>query len=518
MRGLFTFVLAACMPIGLQAEVKLASIFSDHAVLQRDKPLPIWGWANPGEEVTVSLGAQSARTKAGGDGKWQVELPGQAATGIALDLIISGSNTITRKDVLLGDVWLCSGQSNMDMGLGNCAVPDELRGADFPLIRHFRGEYHFAIAPADELKGQWAVCNPASAAGFSAVGYYFARRIHQETGVPIGLLTNAVGGTNIELWMCQETLLNHPALGDYAAVMRESLANYRRQLADALPEIETWTQQSRAALRDGKPVPLLPLTPDFPFIDKIARPRCVTLHNGMLSPLVPMALKGVLWYQGENNADGQLYVEKKAAMIADWRKWFRDPELPFYYVQLAAWQQPDPNPAGGGWGLIRDAQRRCLAIPHTGMASAVDLGDAVDIHPKNKADVGERLALWALRYQYDKAKLETSGPLFREMKIEGCKARILFDRAGGTLMVARKLGRNPVVETKDEPLKSFAIAGEDRVWHWADARIDGDTVMVSSPNVERPLAVRYAFQSNPEGANLYNSAGLPASPFRTDAW
>lgn len=519
MRAVFlTSLLIVSMAAVLRADVKLPSFFSDHAVLQRDKPLPVWGWADPGEEVTVSLGTETARSTAGRDGKWMVSLKGQPATGKAVDLIVSGRNTLTFRNILLGDVWLCSGQSNMEMGLGNCDAPDDIAAAAFPLIRHFRGQYHFAIAPAKDLKGQWAVCEPGTVPGFSAVGFYFARRIHQETGVPIGLLTHAVGGTNIELWMSQETLLNHPALESYASIMRESLSDYRTQLAAALPEIENWTRQSRLALQAGQAVPLMPAVPDFPFIDKISRPRCVTLHNGMLAPLVPMALKGVLWYQGENNVDGHLYVEKKAAMIADWRKWFRDPDLPFYYVQLAAWQAPHPDPAGGEWGMIRDAQRRCLSIPHTGMASAVDLGDAADIHPKNKADVGERLALWAMRNEYGRTKLETSGPLFREMKIEGDKARILFDHTGGVLMTACKEGRKPVQETPDAPLKQFAIAGEDRVWHWAQAEIDGDTVMVSSPEVKTPVAVRYAYRSNPAGANLYNSAGLPASPFRTDAW
>lgn len=500
------------------ADVRLPAIFSEHVVLQRDRPLPVWGWADVGELVNVSLGAQKAAATTGADGRWMVRLAAQPGSKGPLTLKVVGKNVVEVQDVLLGDVWLCSGQSNMDMLLGGCNVPDEIKAANLPLIRHFRAEYNFASAPATDVKGKWSVCSPGSASGFSGVGFYFARKVHAETGVPIGLLTNAVGGTNIELWLSQATLLGTPALEPYAKLMRESLAIYQTQLADSLTPIEQWTARSRTAQKAGKEIPTPPKWPDYPFGEKVARPRCVTLHNGHIAPLVPMAMRGVLWYQGENNADGNLYVEKTAAMLGDWRKWFGDPALPFYFVQLAAFTKPNDNPAGGEWGAIRDAQRRCLAIPHTGMASAVDIGDAEDIHPKNKADVGERLALWALANEYGKKGIVTSGPLFRELKIEGGKARISFDSLGGGLILARKQGRAPAIEEKGAKLQRFAIAGADKQWQWADAVIDGDTVVVTSDKVPSPVAVRYAYSSNTEGANLYNRAGLPASPFRTDSW
>ena len=500
------------------ADVRLPAIFSEHVVLQRDRPLPVWGWADAGEPVSVSLGAQKGNATAGADGRWMVKLAAQPVSKTPLSLTVAGKNTVEVKDVLLGDVWLCSGQSNMDMALGGCGAPEDIKAADFPLIRHFRTEYNFASAPATDVKGKWSVCNPGSAGGFSAVGFYFARKVQAETGVPIGLLTNAVGGTNIELWVSQETLLGTPALAPYAKLMRESLANYQTQLGAALAPIEQWLARSRAAQKAGQEIPTPPKWPEFPFGEKTARPRCVTLHNGHVAPLVPMALRGVLWYQGENNADGNLYVEKTQAMVGDWRKWFGDPALPFYFVQLAGFLKPNDNPAGGDWGAIRDAQRRCLAIPHTGMASAVDIGDAEDIHPKNKADVGERLALWALANEYGKRGVVSSGPLFRELKIEGGKARITFDSLGGGIITARKQGRAPAVEEKGAKLRRFAIAGADKQWQWADAVIEGGTVVVSSEKVPAPVAVRYAYSSNPEGANLYNRAGLPASPFRTDSW
>ena len=354
------------------------------------------------------------------------------------------------------------------------------------------------------------------------MGFYFARRVQKETGVPIGLLRSSVGGTNIELWMAQDTLMNTPALSAYGNQMRESLAEYRRELADVLFSVEEWTAACRKAEKAAEPLPLPPEMPDFPFGEKGFRPRCITLHNGMIAPLVPFALRGVLWYQGENNAgsvaDGRQYIEKKRALLADWRNWFGDPELPFYFVQLAAWQNPSENPAGGdGWANFREAQRLCLTLPHTGMAVTTDIGDAADIHPKNKFDVGERLARWALVNQYGK-KIEPSGPLYRQLRVEGSKAIVEFDHTGAGLMVGRKVGLQPTVEENGASLRRFAIAGQDRTWFWAEAQIEGNTVVCTHPQVPHPVAVRYGFSMNPDGANLYNRDGLPASPFRSDSW
>ncbi len=502
---------------GVQAEVRLPHFFAEHMVLQRDRELPVWGWAEAGEEVKVSLGERRGMARAGADGKWMVRLEAQPFSKVGLTLRVEGRNVVEVGDVLLGDVWLCSGQSNMDISLGGCDAAADIAAAELPMIRHFRSEYHFASAPANDVVGRWSVCGPGSAAGFSAVGFYFARRVQQETGVPIGLLTNAVGGTNIELWMAPETLMNTPVLAPYAVQMRESLARYRGELAEALPALEGWTAAARAAQGSGQELPLPPEWPDFPFGERAARPRCVTLHYGHVAPLVPMALRGVLWYQGENNADGTLYQEKKAAMVGDWRKWFGDAELPFYFVQLAAWQKPSEDPGDLGWGRIRDVQRRCLAIPHTGMAVAVDIGDAEDIHPKNKADVGERLALWALAKTYGQAGLVCSGPLLERVAVEAGAMRVFFSSVGGGLMVGRKVGRAATVEDVGGRLQRFALAGEDGKWHWAEAAIEGETVVVRSGEVARPVAVRYAGGFNPAGCNLYNREGLPASPFRSDA-
>ncbi len=506
----------------VQAEVRMPALFADHMVLQRDRPLPVWGWAEPGERVRVTLGSESVEGVADADGRWQVTLRPQPVSKTPLEMTVEGKNRLLIQDLLLGDVWLCSGQSNMEWGLGGCDAPDDIQNADFPQIRQFGVEYHFAATPQTDVKGRWSVCSPQTAPGFTAVGFYFARRVQQETGVPIGLLRSSVGGTNIELWMSQNTLMNTPALAAYGNQMRESLATYQRDLAAALPAVEEWTALCRQSLQTGKPLPMPPAIPEFPFGEKGFRPRCVTLHNGMIAPLVPFALRGVLWYQGENNAgnaaDGLQYIEKKRAMLADWRTWFGDPELPFYFVQLAAWQNPSDDPAGGdGWAQMRETQRRCLELSHTGMAVATDIGDATDIHPKNKLDVGERLARWALVNQYGKT-IEPSGPLFKSLRLEGRQAIVEFDHVGAGLMVGHKRGVQPAVESLGETLQRFAIACEDRRWRWAEAKIVGNAVVCTHPDVPHPVAVRYGFSMNPAGANLYNRDGLPASPFRSDDW
>lgn len=520
MRTSLSVIVALCALPAARADVRLHALFSEHAVLQRDRPLPVWGRAEPGEAVQVTLGAKSAKTTADKDGRWSVTLEAQPASRQPLTLTAAGRNTLAVKDVLLGDVWLCGGQSNMEWPLQACDAPDDVREADLPLVRHFGVQPHFSVAPQTAVQGQWQVCSPKSAGGFTAVGFYFGRRLHHDTGVPIGLLRSCVGGTNIELWMAQETLLNSPALEPYAKAMRAALEQYRKELQAALPGVEHWTIEARAAEKQGRPLPLPGDWPIHPFA--AARPRCVTLHNGMIAPLVPFALRGAVWYQGESNAgspaDAAQYVAKNRAMLADWRRWFGDPELPFYFVQLASFMPPSDNPAGGdAWAYLREAQRHVLATPHTGMAVAIDVGEANDIHPKNKVDVGERLARWALANEY-RRKVEPSGPLFREARAQGRELRIFFDHVGRGLMAGKKHGRDAAEEDPAGKLQRFAVAGKDRKWYWAAARINGDTVVVSHPDVPEPVAVRYAFSTNPAGANLYNRDGLPASPFRSDDW
>lgn len=509
---------ALLLALPAPAELKFAPMFSDHAVLQRDRPLPVWGWAEPGEEITVTFGAQKGTAVAGPDGKWSVTLSAQPVSKTPLTLTAQGKSTVTVQDVLLGDVWLCGGQSNMEFGLGGCNAPDDIQSADLPLLRQFGVGYNFASTVQTNVTGEWLICQPNTAPGFTAVGFYFGRRLHRDTGVPIGLLRSCVGGTGIELWMSQETLLHTPVLEPYARQMRESLAQYQLQLAESLPAMEQWTARARQAQQAKQLLPMPPAWPEFPFGERAMRPRCVTLYNGMIAPLLPFALRGAIWYQGESNAGDRLYFEKKRALIADWRRYFGDPDLPFYFVGLAAWQKPNDDPGHwDDWAQVREQQLRCLSLPHTGMALALDVGDADDIHPRNKFDVGERLALWALHDVYGQS-LEVSGPLYRNLKVEGSSIRLAFDHVGKGLMIGRKIGRAPAAEDTAGSLRRFAIAGEDKKWHWADARIDGESVVCSSPEVPGPVAIRYAWAINPEGANLYNRDGLPAAPFRTDDW
>jgi sialate O-acetylesterase len=482
-------------------------------VLQRDRPMPIWGWAAPNAKVTVSFGETTVATAAGVEGRWSVTLPAQPASKESRTLTAGcDAASIRVADVLVGDVWLCSGQSNMSISVAGFQTPEtkqDIAAADFPLIRHFGCIENFADSPAADVKGQWLACSPRTAGQFCAVGFYFARKLHAETGIPIGIVRSAKGSTTIELWVSQEALLAAPAFGPLAAKMRTSLAE--------------WELAKSAALKEGK----RPDSPDFPlhpFGEKVRRPRCATLYTGMIAPLAPLALRGVVWYQGESNARdpanaAEPYLGMLEALIKSWRQAFSQPALPFYIVQLPGYRKDEKLPAGGEpWAVMREWQQKATAIPNAAMAVTIDIGETDDIHPKNKFDVGQRLALLALKREYGKGKLVASGPIFRKMTIEGDKARLEFDETGSGLMIGCKEGRTPAVEDKAASLQRFAITGADRKWVWADAVIEGNAVVVSSPGMKSPVAVRYAYSANPVGANLYNREGLPAAPFRTDDW
>ena len=462
------FLLAAALATALPAtaDVRLPKIFTDNMMLQRGQPVRVWGWAEAGEAVSVALAGKTATTKADAKGEWQVELAALKA-GDNLELNVKGKNRLSLKNILIGDLWVCSGQSNMEMSLGQClGAAGDIKAADLPQIRRLKIERVQVAKPQADapVASPWQVCSPATAGGFTAVGFYFAREIHQKTKVPIGIIDSNWGGTRIEPWIAPEN-----------------------------PEAE-------AQLNGG----------------------LSSIYNAMIHPFLQLPIKGALWYQGESNGDeGDTYYEKMKNLISGWRKLWKQGDFPFYFVQLASYQGVSEEPAGGnGWAKLREAQTKSLTIPNTGMAVILDtvpFPEAGDIHPKNKFDVGLRLARWALARDYGQ-KLEVSGPLFKALKIEGGKARLAFDHLGGGLMVAHKIGRSPAVEDARGKLKRFAIAGADKQWFWADAVIVNNTITVSSPSVPAPVAVRYAYQMNPDGANLYNRDGLPASPFRTDAW
>lgn len=501
------------------ADVRLPKIFTDDMMLQRDLPVRVWGWADAGEEVHATLAGKSAATTAGAKGLWMIELPA-LKTGEKLELTVKGKNQVTLKNLLVGDLWICSGQSNMEMTLGECLdAAEDIKAAEFPQIRRIKMNHVQSGQPEAEAPTAtpWQVCSPQTAAAFTAAGFYFAREIQQKTGVPIGIVDVNWGGTAIEPWVAPEGLALVDKLKPELAGMQDAAKAYRAGLPAALAEMEKWIAQTRRDLATGAPTASPPAFPAAPV------GRWSGMYHAMVHPLTGLPIKGALWYQGESNGgEGDTYYDKMCALIGGWRKQWGQGNFPFYFVQLASFQNPIEDPAGGnGWAKLREAQVKSLTIPNTGMAVIIDtlpLSDAGNIHPRNKYDVGLRLARWALGRDYGQKDLVVSGPLYKAARVEGEKMRLAFDHAGAGLMVGKKDGRQPVVETPQEKLKRFAIAGADKKWFWADAVIDNNTIVVSSPEVKAPVAVRYAFEMNPDGANLYNRDGLPASPFRTDDW
>jgi sialate O-acetylesterase len=642
----------------LSADVRLAALFTDHMVLQRDTKIPVWGWAAPGDRITVSVGGHTATAKTDKDGKWMARVASLPAGG-PHTLTVVGKNTITLNDVLVGDVWLASGQSNMwwPVRNGDFGVKDretEIAAANFPDIRYFTVPPVTSFTPKDHVEtAGWVACSPQTAPNFSAVAYFFGRDLHQALGVPIGLVHSSWGGTLCEAWTSEEALrelpdfkikldqmdAEAPNIPKAEAAYKEALAKWNADLATydkghqegnpiwAAPEVDLrewrtaslpgvwekagyedldgfmwyrkvvelpadwagkdltlslgpindmdrtwfngalvgknegthaatvfrnysvpgnvvsaganviavrvydignvggicgipddlyltlagvpnapkislageWHNRPGAYLRDIPPQPAAPLLregdPNVPGV----------LFNAMINPLVPYGIKGAIWYQGESNAGRAFqYRELFPAMISDWRQQWGQGDFPFLFVQLANFMPVAPEPGPSAWAELREAQLMTLKLPNTGMATIIDVGEADDIHPQNKQDVGRRLSLWARHYGGE--KLVYSGPLYTRHSIEGNAIRIHFNHVGGGLTTP-----------EGASLKGFAIAGADQKFVWAEARIDGDTVVVSNANVTNPQSVRYAWADNPM-CNLYNKEGLPASPFRTDTW
>ena len=519
----FIFCIGLCLADPALADVKLHKLFSDHVVLQRDRPIPVYGTARPGENVAVHFAGQTVSTQADAEGNWVVELMPLPASREPRELNVEGSNRITVKNVVVGDVWVCSGQSNMEWSLNNSMEPDrEKKEADFPMIRHIKVPRVPHSTPQAELKATWTVCSPDTAGGYTAVGYFFARELHRKLGVPIGILNSSWGGTRVEPWTNVqgfESQKNEDFARPILKRIREAdpaSKEGRKRYSESIDKVRDWIQQAEKDLAAGKYLSPLPKVHGL----GSSHQDPTRLYRGMIVPLLRSPIRGVTWYQGESNGgDGEGYRPKLHALVNGWRAAWGQGDFPFIWVQLANYN-PDANkPEGGdGYARIREGMRKALEIPNSGMAVITDVGEARDIHPRNKQDVGYRLAQWALHYEYKKADVVPSGPLFRSSQVEGNSIRIQFDHVGGGLIIGKKDKLNPVKEIQNGKLKRFAVAGEDKKWVWAEARIDGDSVVVSSPEVPRPVAVRYAYSANPEGANLYNKAGLPASAFRTDDW
>lgn len=500
-----------CIATSAVAEVSCPRVFQDSMVLQREMPVPVWGKADPGEKVTVTFAGNTVSATAGQDGKWMVKLPVMKANAVGQEMTVSGSNTITFKDVLVGEVWILSGQSNAESNLSWCN-PEEGRKANNPLMRFLKVDHIMAKTPQYDAQMIWQKCEPERALNFSGVGYYFAKKLIEELKVPVGILDDNWGGSNIRFWIPEEGWRMIPELKPELDQRDKDYANYTAKMTEYLDYVEQWAADSRKQLAAGSVHEQLKFPPE--------RVEHGFMFNGMVAPVMPYAIRGMLWYQGEYNANdpGDIYYHKMRGLVGSWRNMWGQGEFPCYFVQLPNLDQPDKDPAGGnGWARMREVQTKAMQIPNSGMVVTIDVGEAADIHPKNKVDVGERLARWALARDYGK-KIVYRSPFYKSMKIEGSKIRISFDQVGSGLMVGKKDYWGPVLEDKGGTLKRFAIAGEDKKWFWADAKIDGDTVVVSSPEVPNPVAVRYAYSMNPEGCNLYNKDGLPASPFRTDEW
>jgi sialate O-acetylesterase len=642
--------LIGCMPIFLliavssaanSEEFRIANIFTDNMVLQRNQDFSIWGWGDTDTPVTIQLQEQSVTVSPNENGKWEAKFE-------AIDLgdpfsiaISSGQNSVELNNVLAGDVWICSGQSNMEWVVRQAGNPQqEIANGDWPLIRHVRIDHVTSPSKLDDVDNTgWQVCSPDTVGDFSAVGYYFARKLQRELNVPIGLLHTSWGGTIIETWISPESLKNHPDFKDAIAKL-ESVTQNPRQLQARANKLDQWDRDFRKALEDQSTQWKAPATDDsawkaikapgswesqgYQQLDGVAwyrrtitlpdswesQPASISLakiddiditfvngvkvgslsdwtkirnykipadvlkagensiairvtdsaggggiigdptdmfiartgepsislagtwkfkksdltrklgerpeqpyrgpnhptllSNAMVNPFLLVRAKGVIWYQGESNARrAYQYRSLMPLLIEDWRKRFGQ-DFSFYWVQLANFTAPRDTPGDSQWAELREAQTMALTVPKTGQAVIIDIGEARDIHPKNKQDVGKRLALNALAKDYGKS-IVYSGPMFKSVDFSENHATIEFDHAGG-------------LNSKNEPLKQFQIAGADKKFVWANAKIDGTNVIVSSPSIKQPVAVRYAWADNPEGCNLYNAAGLPACPFRTDSW
>lgn len=633
----------ACLTTTVQAELKLASVFGDNMVLQRDKDLNIWGWADANQEVTVELREQSVSTKSDADGKWLVKL-NPISLGEPFDVsVVSGEDSIKISNCLAGEVWICSGQSNMEWTVNNSGNPkEEKANANYPLIRHMKVVNTTAYTPRETATTTgWSVCSPETVGNYTAVGYYFARKLHKELDVPVGLINTSWGGTIVETWISGESLKTLPDFasrvdeivalekdpelakknakaserfnqllqeafkdrsedetaktGDVSSWNTVSLPHqwpdgkndvdgigwYRRsvtipkswvgkELSLSLAKIDdadetyvngklvgktdSWDADRRykisadmvtkkdltiaVRVMDGhlgggihgeaenvsisaEGEKSIPIASDWSFklTDKTieAGPRPKTgmsgpnhptlLYNAMVKPLVPVTFRGAIWYQGESNT-GRAYQYRTLfpLLIQDWRKQF-DQQFPFYWVQLANFMDANDAPTTSNWAELREAQSMTLSVPNTGQAVIIDIGEAKDIHPKNKQDVGKRLALIALSNDYRK-DIVFSGPAYQDFEVSGNSIVVSFIHADGLMAKG----------SNDGALKRFEIAGTDKKFVFANAKVVGETVVVSHPDVPDPVAVRYAWSHNPEGCNLYNEAGLPASPFRTDTW
>jgi len=515
-----------------RADVRLPAVISDNMVLQRETPATVWGWADPGAEIVVEFAGQRQTAAADATGKWRLRLDPLPASAVPQDMTISATDpeppaqgqgaepkSVKLTNILVGEVWVCSGQSNMQMNVGAASTAAAaLADADKPGIRLFKLARIPTAKPAEDVKAAWQICASATAKGFSAAGYFFGRELHKDLDVPVGLIQNAWGGTPIQAFISLPALEAEPQLQSVARVFKAKLEKfpdlrdnfhehflewdkgirvYRRARNEHAAEAKKAKAEGRTAPPPPKYPGHLPASKNLPSV----------LYNGMVAPLTPFAIRGAIWYQGEADAGrAYLYRTLLPEMIKCWRGAWAQGDFPFLFVQLPNFKAPASEPGESSWAELREAQLMTLATPNTGMAVTIDIGEAKDIHPRNKEDVGKRLALCALGAVYGR-QIVHSGPVYEAMTVRDGRIELAFRHVGAGL-VARDGG----------PLKHFAVAGAERKFVWAEARIEGSKVLVWSDKVPDPVAARYAWADNPEGCNLYNAEGLPASPFRTDDW
>jgi sialate O-acetylesterase len=519
------------LPLLGAAKVRLPAIFSDHMVFQQLGGNPIWGWAEPKEKVTVKTSwGETHSATTGKDGRWMVVVyTPKAATGH--EVTVQGSSKIVLKNVAIGEVWLCAGQSNMGWSTGNSFEAEKESKVDLPHFRIFRSareHWHEPLKENRDRLAQWKPCDPQSAAETSAVAYYFGKKLHRTLGVPVGIIQRAYAGTPIEGWMPWNIQKDDPRsqahkqaidAGSKRLIARgmtkeKALAAYEKELAEYNVKIdrgETMKNQFR------------PLSP--PIITKppeLGHQYPAHIYNAMIAPIRPFAIRGMIWYQGERNAknapQAEHYATQLKQMIIHYRSTWHGESwgavndgFPFYFTQLPSWNPSQTKPVEGPespWAVSRESMRKVSReLYNTGMAVSIDTGDAIELHPKNKKPIGLRHAYLALGKTYG-LPIVHEGPVLTGHTVKGGKIILRFDSAGSGLMPARK-GK----------LDAFALAGKNKVWHWADAKIEKDSIVLSSPKVKTPVAARYAWAMNPSQRNLlYNKEGFPASPFRTDDW
>ncbi len=513
MRSLF--LLSFSLALTARAELKLPAIIGDNMVLQQKQANPVWGWDAPGTEVTVAFAGQTKTAKADSKGKWTVKLDAVPANAKPATITIRGSSMRELKNVLVGEVWVCSGQSNMGFTVSGSWDSDlEIAQAKYPQIRLISVPQVGTQEDQDDFKGHWEECSPANVGQFTAVGFYYGRLLHEMLGVPVGLIDNAWGGSACEAWVKRDVLEKDPRFASIIAKWKQTEATFTqeafdKQMADHKAKVNALAQARKEAVKAGKPIPAnSPRAPQNPLT---GQHRPGNLYAGCLHPIIGYGIRGAIWYQGESNASrAKEYGELFPFMIEHWRMEWQQGDFPFYWVQLADFKDVQAEPIDSEWAELRAAQTLTMRkLLKTGQCVITDLGEANDIHPKNKRDVAERLARWALVNDYGQ-KLPYRSPELKDAKFDGGKALLTFDFAPGGL------------RTVDvDEAKGFAICGEDKKWVWAKASIIGGSkkgtnqIEVSADGVAKPVAVRYAWADNPV-CNVYSAEGLPVTPFRTD--